>query len=94
MTELILLGLLYRTKVGGAMISKILSTLFPPKESLYHVYRLKTKSIPVMTGSQARAYMLHLAPRKSSTLWTWEENANYEMRSRRYAWARLQANRG
>ena len=76
------------------MIARILSVLFPPKESLYHVYRHTTKGIPVMSGSQARAYILHLAPQKSSTLWTWEEDADYEMRSRRYAWARLQANRG
>ena len=76
------------------MITRILSVLFPASEPSYHVYRRTTKGIPVMSGSEARAYMLRLAPRKSTTLWTWEENADYEMRSRRYAWARLQANRG
>lgn len=75
------------------MIERILSLLFPPREPIYHVYRHTTKEIPVMSSSQARAYMLHIAPRKSTTLWTWEENADYEMRSRRYAWARLQASR-
>ena len=42
------------------MFSWALSKLFPPSESIYHVYRRETKKIPVMTPSQAWAYYLHM----------------------------------
>jgi hypothetical protein len=55
------------------MINWILSKMFPAWEPSYHVYRRKTKQIPVMSGSQARAYLLHVAPKHKDILWTWGE---------------------
>ncbi len=56
------------------MISWILSALFPAWEPSYQLYRRKTKNIPVMSGSQARAYLMHLAPKHTTILWTWEDS--------------------
>lgn len=59
MTELLVLVLLSKTKIGGIMVSWLLSKLFPVEEPFYHIYRRRTKHIPVMSSSKARAYLLH-----------------------------------
>jgi hypothetical protein len=60
MTTLILIGLM-STKTGSAIVTRILSAIFPPEEPTYHIYRYATKGIAV--------------PRRyPDRIWTWKEN--------------------